>query len=144
MESSNKKIKVIAFASIGGHAVQAKKILDGFRCLESDLYIAEKGSRVFRDFSRSDFWNALICAKQLVCIIRKENPSVIMSTGAAPGLLSIIVGKILFKKTIWIDSLANPKKLSLSGRLSILFADVTLTQWEHLENKKVRYWGGIL
>jgi hypothetical protein len=48
------------------------------------------------------------------------------------------------KKTIWIDSLANFDRISVSGRIASLFSNLILTQWEHLEGyNKAKYWGKV-
>jgi hypothetical protein len=57
---------------------------------------------------------------------------VIISTGAAPGFFALMFGKILMRKTIWIDSMANADEMSLAGKKIKPFADIWLTQWEEL------------
>ncbi|WP_220347888.1 hypothetical protein [Alkalilimnicola ehrlichii] len=44
----------------------------------------------------------------------------------------MLFGKLLGAKTIWVDSLANAEQLSVSGAKVRRFADLWLTQWEHL------------
>ena len=70
-----------------------------------------------------------------------------MTTGAAPGLTALFVSKIFQRRsrTVWIDSIANTKRLSMSGRLAWLVADAWLTQWEHLAQPRgPQYWGAVL
>ena len=74
------------------------------------------------------FWLALVSLKH-VLILR---PDVIVTTGAAPGFFAILFGKKLGARTIWIDSIANVDELSMSGRMAGKYADLWLTQWEHL------------
>ena len=71
-------------------------------------------------------------------------PGVIITTGAAPGLMGIIIGRIFGAKTIWIDSIANVEKLSLSGRIAVKIADRVYTQWSHLSTNRVVYSGNLL
>ncbi len=73
-------------------------------------------------------WLAISVLKHMLTI----RPDVVVSTGAAPGFFAIFFGKILGAKTIWLDSLANVDKVSLSGRMAKRFSDLWLTQWEHL------------
>jgi hypothetical protein len=40
--------------------------------------------------------------------------------------------KLAGARTVWIDSIANSEKLSLSGRLVRKHVDLCLTQWPHL------------
>ena len=65
-------------------------------------------------------------------ILLKERPDVLITTGAAPGYFALRLGKMLGARTIWVDSIANAEELSLSGQKVKRFADLWLTQWEHL------------
>jgi|TARA_R110001583_G_scaffold79835_3_gene215264 UDP-N-acetylglucosamine:LPS N-acetylglucosamine transferase len=80
---------------------------------------------------------------QMIGVFTRFWPDVVITTGAAPGLLGLVLGKLFFKKTIWIDSVANAEELSLSGKISRKFADVVLTQWEQLADEKVQYKGSV-
>jgi hypothetical protein len=76
----------------------------------------------------------------------KVRPHVVVTTGAAPGLVAIGVGKLFGAKTVWIDSLANSEVLSLSGRIAEKYADLWLTQWPHLDDSlpRLKYMGSVL
>ena len=65
-------------------------------------------------------------------IMLRERPDVIISTGAAPGLLAVVLGKLMGARTLWLDSIANADRLSLSGKLAGRYANLWLTQWPHL------------
>ena len=69
-----------------------------------------------------------------------------VSTGAAPGLVALALAKLMLgSRTIWIDSIANSERLSLSGRLARPVADAWLTQWAHLARPGgPDYWGAVL
>ena len=83
-------------------------------------------------------------AVQVFKILRREKPDVVISTGAAPGLLGIIAGRSVGAKTVWIDSIANVERLSLSGKLAARVANRTYTQWPHLATEKILYNGNVL
>jgi hypothetical protein len=51
---------------------------------------------------------------------------------------------MLGKKAIWIDSVANVEKLSMSGKLAGHIATLWLTQWEHLAKPKGPHYGGAI
>ena len=80
---------------------------------------------------------------QMISVFVRFWPDIVITTGAAPGLLGLVLGKLFFKKTIWIDSVANAEELSLSGKISRKFADIVLTQWEQLADDKVQYKGSV-
>ncbi len=73
-------------------------------------------------------WQALAVAELLL----RVRPAVVVSTGASVGFFAIALGKLFGAHTIWLDSIANVDELSLSGRMAGRFADLWLTQWEHL------------
>lgn len=69
---------------------------------------------------------------RILWLLVRLRPDVIVTTGAAHGYFALRIGRWLRAKTIWIDSIANAGELSLSGKKVGPFADVWLTQWEHL------------
>jgi UDP-N-acetylglucosamine:LPS N-acetylglucosamine transferase len=83
---------------------------------------------------------------QCIRIVFKERPDVVISTGAAAGCMVCVIGKLLGAKVIWVDSIANIDRLSLSGRIVRPFADLFLTQWPDIANKykNVEYAGAII
>jgi len=77
--------------------------------------------------------------------VMRTRPDVVISTGAAPGLVGILFGRLLGARTIWIDSIANAEKLSLSGRIASRVAHIALTQWPDLAaTRGPSYHGSIL
>ena len=77
--------------------------------------------------------------------VLKRRPHVIITTGAAPGIIALAAGKLLGSRAVWIDSIANAEKLSGSGKLAGKFADAWLTQWPELaSNNGPECWGAVL
>ncbi|MDX9835205.1 MAG: UDP-N-acetylglucosamine--LPS N-acetylglucosamine transferase [Desulfobulbus sp.] len=135
----NKKILLVA--SSGGHWVQLNRLLPAFEGYEKIFittdpkYRSTVGDNRFLlvpDASRWNklrvLWLALITLKHILAV----RPDVVVSTGAAPGFFAILFGKKLGSKTIWLDSIANVEELSMSGRMAGKYADLWLTQWDHL------------
>ncbi|NBB63334.1 glucuronosyltransferase [Pseudomonas sp. ODNR1LW] len=97
------------------------------------------------DCNRDHPLDNLRCVIDLFKVFLKERPSFVISTGAAPGLLGILVGKTMGVKSIWIDSIANSERLSLSGRLAGRVADLWITQWPHLATANgPKFYGSVL
>ena len=95
--------------------------------------------------TRKSAWNFFGMFFQLVYIIGKVQPHVIVTTGSAPGLMAIAVGKLFSIKTVWIDSIANVNQLSTSGSKAQRFADLYLTQWEKLSKPEgPHYLGSVI
>lgn len=102
-------------------------------------------SVVLTDFNRNHPMRVAKAFFGAFTLIRKTRPAVIFSTGAAPGVIVLMAGKLLKVRTVWLDSIANAETLSLSGRLAALFVDLHLTQWEHLaDGKRSKYLGRVL
>jgi len=153
--TKQRKKKLIAVASVGGHWVQLLRITKNLED-EYDLrYISTnpKWARLVNkqfysvpEFSHWNIWKILPSIPRIFFILMKEQPDAVISTGAAPGLLTVLIAKYFFrKKTIWIDSIANVVRLSASGRLAQKFGiDYIYTQWKHLANDKVKFAGTVL
>ena len=146
--------RILAIASGGGHWVQLLRLRPAFESLEV-VYVSRDpsskadvpGARYFTiaDASRSQKLAFFLVAFQALWILIRVRPSVIVTTGAAPGLVTLALGKSLFRaKTIWIDSIANVERLSGSGALAARFADIRLTQWPDLAQDGIEHWGAVL
>ena len=99
-----------------------------------------------RNATRRDRLAFAVLAVQLARILRKERPEVVVTTGAAPGLVALVLSRWLCgSRTVWIDSIAAAERLSMSGRLARRVADAWLTQWQHLARPEgPHYWGAVL
>ena len=84
-------------------------------------------------------------ALAVLWVVLRTRPEVILSTGASPGFFAMLFGRLLGRKTIWVDSIANVDEMSLSGQQARYFADLWLTQWEHLARPEgPKYFGAVL
>lgn len=136
--------KILAVASFGGHILELKHII---RYHQGEKIIVSSGGQCDYQIANFSRWSkrkgfSVFC--RLFYIIRHEQPDTIITTGAAPGLMAVLAGWLLRKQTIWIDSLAARKRLSLSARLAKPFATYIYTQSQILANKKIQYIGEIL
>lgn len=147
------KLKVLAVASGGGHVVELVRLQPAFDMHEL-IYMSTLESyqasfsgyeyHVVPDFSR---WNPFRIPKvawSMYRSLRKIKPDVIVTTGAAPGVLALFLGKMLGAKTIWVESLCHAEKVSISGKICNLFADRVYTQWPHLSTSSIVYSGNIM
>lgn len=147
------KKKVIAVASIGGHWVQLLRIARPMEEHYEMVYVSNhpkcatmvEGQKFYQtaDFSRTDAWKLIPSFFKAIKLIWREKPDAIITTGAAPGLVLLFVGRLLGIKTIWIDSIANAEHLSASGRMASRFASRTYTQWKDLAVGKIQYAGNV-
>lgn len=153
---NSKKLRICLAASAGGHLSQLLKVADSWAGFEI-IYITT--SEVVRD-ELSKFGRVYIVGKcnrqhpiltakvflQCIRIVFKERPDVVISTGAAAGCVLSFVAKTLGARLIWIDSIANVERISLSGRMVKHIADLFLVQWPDLASqyKSVEYVGAVV
>lgn len=145
--------KIIAVASIGGHWIQLLRIAKPLKNNFEIIYLSThtkcstmvEGHTFYqiKDFSRWDFYKLIPEFFRTLGILRKESPIAVITTGAAPGLVTLFAAKVLGIKTIWIDSVANVEHLSFSGKIASKFASRTYTQWGDLSNDKIYFAGNI-
>ena len=137
----DKKKKVLAIASGGGHWVQLRRLVPAISDCDVAYVTTIPSYRnhvdtarfyVVKDANRWNKFGLLQMALQLAWVIYKERPDIVVSTGAAPGYIGMRFAKLLGARTVWIDSIANVEKLSLSGQKIGKHADLWLTQWPHL------------
>ena len=77
------------------------------------------------------FWLFINCWISLYLFI-KLRPKYIVSTGAHAAGPMLCLGKIFGSKIIFIESFANSKSKTLTGRIIYLFADLFIVQWESM------------
>lgn len=142
-------MKLLCVASFGGHWVQLKRLATLLDAEELIFVSTDAGQHhgaayYLEDFSIRELWRGVRQLPHALRIVRRSGANVVLSTGAAPGLLMLFAGFVLGKKTVWVDSIANSQRLSLSGRAAGLFASRVLTQWPGLAGGRVRYLGSLL
>jgi len=133
--------KILAVSSGGGHWVQLQRLLPAFENHEvtfvtvNGVYRKEVPSSRFyvvQDATIWTKWGLVRLGFQMLKILFRERPDIVISTGAAPGYFALRFGKWLKARTIWVDSIANVEHLSLSGQKVGRYADLWLTQWPDL------------
>lgn len=146
-------MKVLAVASGGGHIVELLRLTPAFQDHEL-IYMSTHESFASKcqgheyytvpDFSQWDAHKMPSVGLKMYKIFKKIKPDVIVTTGAAPGVLALFIGKLMGAKTVWVESLCHAEKVSISGKICKLFADRVYTQWAHLATSKIVYSGNIM
>lgn len=153
MSLSTKKhrARLMAVASGGGHWVQLLRVSAAFQGCDvafvtvNESYRCQVGSDRFYTINDATRWNKVGLIRmtlKLAWIIWKERPEIIISTGAAPGYVALRLGHAAGARTIWLDSIANVERLSLSGQKIGPHADLWLTQWSHLAKTNGPHYAG--
>lgn len=146
--------KIMAVSSGGGHWVELCRIRSAFAGLDV-FYVSTDPAAdvpggaahyVIRNVTRRDRLGFMVVLAQLLRILWRERPDVVVTTGAAPGFVALAAAKLLLGcRTIWIDSIASAETLSLSARLARPIADAWLVQWAHLARPEgPEFWGAVL
>ncbi len=153
--------RILAVSSGGGHWIQLRRLRAAFAG-EHVVWVTvqrssrdEVGDAPFYVVSDATRWNRLGLVKlawQLMWILVKERPDVVISTGAAPGYLALRLGRWFGARTIWLDSMANVERLSMAGTMAEPYADLWLTQWPALagpdgasaDGRRPEYAGAVL
>jgi UDP-N-acetylglucosamine:LPS N-acetylglucosamine transferase len=150
-KSLSHRPKLLAVSSGGGHWIQLLRITPGFEGCDvafvtvHESYRTQVANHKFYVVNDANRWSKLALVKaacRLACIVWKEKPDIVLSTGAAPGYLALRLAKMLGARTIWIDSIANVEELSMSGRRIGRCADLWLTQWAHLARPEGPHYAG--
>lgn len=81
-----------------------------------------------------------------VKIFLKEKPEAFITTGANVSIPFFILGKLLGKRLVYIESVSRVKRPSLSGRILYRIADLFFVQWESMKKSypKAVYAGRLL
>jgi len=150
------RLKVCLAASGGGHISQLLKIKDSCNgheifCVTTTQHITEQLRKfgniyVVGESNRQRPLRVLIVLMRCFKIVLREKPSVVISTGAAAGCIMCFLGKLSGAKVIWLDSITNVDRISLSGRMVRYIADLFLVQWPELAEKhsNVEYVGAVV
>lgn len=155
MNKANIEIKrVLAVASGGGHWAQLRLLSESFEhCdvhyvttnLNLSAIESQSNLSVVIDSDLNNKFKLIALCVQMAVLVIKKRPNYIISTGAAPGFFAVFFGKLIGAKTIWVDSMANHSKLSVSGKYASKFCDLCLTQWPHLiDGKHIKHSGSLL
>jgi UDP-N-acetylglucosamine:LPS N-acetylglucosamine transferase len=152
--SSVKRPKILAIASGGGHWIQLLRLrpaLAGADLCYASVDHALAGDVAghpfyrFPDANRERKLDLVLQILRIAWILLRVRPDVIVSTGASCGYVAIRIGRIFGARTLFVDSIANAERLSLSGKLASRHANLMLTQWPHLAAAEgPQYRGSVL
>ena len=149
-------MKICAVASAGGHMSQLLKLTNSWQgyetcCVTTTGVVQEKLQKygkvyVVGECNRKCILKVVVVLMRCINIISHERPDVVISTGSAVGCIMCFLSKLLGVKIVWIDSIANVERISLSGRMVRHIADLFLVQWPELveQYSDVEYVGAVI
>lgn len=146
--------RVVAIASAGGHFNQLMLMRPGYETHKVTYLTTLAGlpdqfgalpARIVPDCNANTPLRAVRSFFAIGAQIVSLRPHVVISTGALPGVMALVWGRVVGAHTIWVDSVANAEELSASGRLAKKFAHLTLSQWQTVaETTGATYKGSVL
>jgi UDP-N-acetylglucosamine:LPS N-acetylglucosamine transferase len=154
--SNQKQLRICLAASAGGHISQLLKLAESWNgyetfCVTTTEVVRNKLSKsgevyVVGECNRQHPIRVVAVLLRCCRIIFKERPDVVISTGAAAGCMLCFLGKMFGAKVVWIDSITNVERISLSGRMVRYIADLFLVQWPELAGryKEVEFIGTVV
>jgi len=133
-----KRLKICITCSSGGHLVEALKATE---LIDHNKYFVTFWTDNLREFAEQHKVycithpgrNPLRLFKNCVqafFLLLKEKPNLIISTGADVAVATCILGKLMGKRLIYIESGGQVVTPSISGRLVYPFADLFIVQWK--------------
>lgn len=156
MVKNRKKLRVCLVASVGGHLSQLLRLADTWKGHEV-VYVTttdvmqnklSKYGKVYivGECNRQHPLRVILVLTRCMKVILRERPNVVISTGAAVGCIACFLAKLIGAKVVWIDSITNVERISLSGRMVRHIADLFLVQWPELAEQysNVEYVGTVI
>jgi UDP-N-acetylglucosamine:LPS N-acetylglucosamine transferase len=152
-KTAKSPLRVLAISSSGGHWEQLMLLRDGYAAQDVHYAatmagLAERSgvgtAIIVPDFNAQRPFKTLSSLFAIAKVVFAVKPHVVISTGAAPGLVALFFARLSGARTIWIDSVANSERLSMSGRMAGRFCHVWLTQWQHLATPKGPFYRGTV
>ncbi len=133
-------MKICIVSSCGGHLTEVRTLKPAYEAYEHFYVLNDLVSlpddmeqcTYFIKHSERD-WLFIVNLREAWKILKKEQPRLILSTGAGPAVPFAIVGKILGVPSIFIETFTRVNKPSLTGRLMYHLADRFFYQWRGLE-----------
>lgn len=138
-----KKRKIFYVASSGGHMEELAQLKTLVK--ENDVIVTEKSDYTVADWCPKVYYVKQINRKERTFLLKfiflfvrsfillcKENPNVIISTGALATFPVCCLAKLMGKKIIYIESFARVDEGSMTGKLMYHIADLFIVQWKEL------------
>ena len=153
---NKEKLKICLAASAGGHLTELLRLSDSWKKYETffvttvpvvrDNLQTSGNIYVVGECNRQHPIRVLKVFLKCLKIALKERPNVVISTGAAAGCMICYLAKLGGARIIWVDSITNVERISLSGRMVRHIADLFLVQWPELVKKynNVEFIGSVI
>lgn len=146
--------RVLIVASPGGHLLQMLALKPAWGDMErtwvtlrsTDVEYLLKDEEVIYGHGPTprDIGNFFRNLRLAWRVLREQNPSAIISTGAGLALPFFLLGRLQRRRLVYIESITRVEKLALTGRLVYPLASAFFVQWGSLaERRRARFHGSV-
>ena len=152
--NKSKPPKILAISSGGGHWIQLLRLRPAFAGARVTYATVNRdgeedvaGARfyTFPDANRDRKFALILQTLKIAWIVARVRPNVVITTGASCGYVAVRFARLLGSRTLFMDSIANAEKMSLSAQLAQRHVNMLLTQWPHLaDSDGPRYHGSVI
>jgi len=136
-----RQAKLCIVSSCGGHLTEVRCLLPAYRDYPHFYVLNDKallpddmqGRTEFITHSERD-WKFLLNLWEAWRILRRERPTLVLSTGAGPAVPFALVGRYLFGcRIVFVETITRVDRPSMTGRLMYHIAHDFFYQWRSLE-----------
>lgn len=122
--------------SPGGHLAELERATAGIRFTDR-FDVTFRGGRPPASPPRRTYhvchprrspWRLLVNVAQAFCIVLRERPRIVVSTGADVAVAVCVLARLLGARLVFIETGGEPRP-TLSGRLLYPLADLFIVQW---------------
>ncbi|MCI5778636.1 MAG: UDP-N-acetylglucosamine transferase subunit ALG14 [Lentisphaeria bacterium] len=149
-----KKTKLLLVGTSGGHLTEVLTLFEPVPNAEIIVF-SERSARLSEishksyslKRSRSQILHMLFSTLMALYIILKERPQWVITTGAEIGTAAVIAGKILFRKTIFVETASRYRTKTVAARICYPLVDKFYVQQKEaldIYGGKAEYIGGVL
>jgi len=133
-------MKICIVSSCGGHLTEIRALrsvydrYEHFYVLNDQIILpSDMQDRTYYIRHSERDWVFAVNVLEGWRILRREKPTLILSTGAGPIVPFALVAKLLGIKCIFIETFARVTRPSMTGRIMYRLADRFFYQWKSLE-----------
>lgn len=141
--------KVALVSSVGGHLTEllclrsCYESIPHFYVLNDEAYFCPPpGVRLYTIVHAERDAGVLGNVWEVLRIFWRERPTVMLTTGAGPGVSAAVAAKLLGIRVVFVETVAAVERPSLTGVLMEALADDYFVQWPQLAEGKPERWQG--
>ena len=137
--------KSMLVATAGGHLIELLSAVENIEFANCTLVTTNSEGApestawdivTIVDSNARTLWKALTSFRQSFHVVTNCKPRIVISTGASIGVFIIFWARVFQgAKCFWIDSVANTRSLSLSGKIARVMCDKVYVQSSTVANK---------